>query len=425
MWQTIKSLFSLLLSYGMLMMGNSMISILLGLRSRMEGFSTEVTGFIMSGFFVGMLIGAFLAVRVVSGVGHIRAFAAFASIMSVAVLAHILYLEPIIWFLLRIVAGFCMAGMVMVVESWVNERSINKMRGQILSLYMITNYLCAGLGQLMMLMGNPAQFQLFIVASMIYSFALVPILLTRASAPKPSSPQRMNIQELFSISPVGVFGMICAGMANSSLISMGAVFAREVGLSVAEISTFMATAVLAGMVLQFPIGRFSDKFDRRMVLVIASLATGLAAVLVIWATSQTMVILIIAIAIYGGFSYTIYPLCASQVNDLADSRLLVQVAAGLLIAYGIGASLGPVVSAQSMAIFGPIGFFSFLICINGVLIFFTIIRILQRRGGGETKAPFMPLGGFGLSSKQLYTAAIKSAERATRSSSKPIAGSDN
>jgi len=409
----------------MLMMGNSMISILLGLRSRMEGFSTEVTGFIMSGFFIGMLIGAFLAVRVVSGVGHIRAFAAFASIMSVAVLAHILYLEPIIWFLLRIVAGFCMAGMVMVVESWVNERSINKMRGQILSLYMITNYLCAGLGQLMMLMGNPAQFQLFIVASMIYSFALVPILLTRASAPKPSSPQRMNIQELFSISPVGVFGMICAGMANSSLISMGAVFAREVGLSVAEISTFMATAVLAGMVLQFPIGRFSDKFDRRMVLVIASLATGLAAVLVIWATSQTMVILIIAIAVYGGFSYTIYPLCASQVNDLADSRLLVQVAAGLLIAYGIGASLGPVVSAQSMAIFGPIGFFSFLICINGVLIFFTIIRILQRRGGGETKAPFMPLGGFGLSSKQLYTAAIKSAERATRSSSKPIAGSDN
>ena len=417
MWKTIKSIFSLLLSYGMLMMGNSMISILLGLRSRMEGFSTEVTGFIMSGFFIGMLVGALFAVRVVSGVGHIRAFAAFASIMSVAVLAHVLYLDPIIWFLLRIIAGFCMAGMVMVVESWVNERSINKMRGQILSLYMITNYLCAGLGQLMMLMGNPAQFQLFIVASMIYSFALVPILLTRASAPKPSSPQRMNIQDLFSISPVGVFGMICAGMANSSLISMGAVFAREVGLSVAEISAFMATAVLAGMVLQFPIGRFSDKFDRRMVLVIASLATSLAAGLVIWATSQTMVILIIAIAVYGGFSYTIYPLCASQVNDLADPSLLVQVAAGLLIAYGVGASIGPVVAAQAMAILGPTGFFLFLICINSVLILFTIIRILQRRGGGESKAPFMPLGGFGLSSKQLYTAAINSAQRVTKSSS--------
>ena len=425
MWKTIKSIFSLLLSYGMLMMGNSMISILLGLRSRMEGFSTEITGFIMSGFFVGMLFGAVFSVRLVSGVGHIRAFAAFASIMSVAVLAHILYLDPIVWFVLRIISGFCMAGMVMVVESWVNERSTNKMRGQILSLYMITNYLCAGLGQLMMLVGNPAQFQLFIIASIVYSLALVPILLTRASAPKPSSPKRMNIQELFSISPVGVFGMICAGMANSSLISMGAVFAKEVGLSVAEISAFMATAILSGMVLQYPIGRFSDKFDRRLVLVIASLGTGLAALVVIWATGQTLVLLIISVAIYGGISYTIYPLCSSQVNDLADPDLLVQVAAGLLIAYGIGASIGPVVAAQSMAIFGPAGFFLFLICINSILIVFTIIRILQRRGGGGSKTPFMPLGGFGLSSKQLYTAAINSAQRVTEDSSKLTKGGDN
>jgi MFS family permease len=407
------------------MMGNSMISILLGLRSKLEGFSTEVIGFIMSGFFIGMLVGALFAVRLVSGVGHIRAFAAFASIMSVAVLAHVLYLDPIVWFFLRIVTGFCMAGMVMVVESWVNERSINRMRGQILSLYMITNYLCAGLGQLTMLIGNPAQFQLFIFASMIYSLALVPILLTRASAPKPTSPQRMNIQDLFSISPVGVFGMICAGMANSSLISMGAVFAKEAGLSVAAISTFMATAILAGMVLQYPIGRFSDKFDRRLVLVIAALASCFAAIAVIWATSQTLLILIIAIAIYGGFSYTIYPLSTSQVNDLADPNLLVQVAAGLLIAYGVGASIGPILTAYSMTIYGPSGFFLFIIFIYSVLIIFTIIRIFQRRGGDESKTIFMPMGGFGLSSKQLYTAAIKSAKRVSKNSKGDIDKVDN
>ena len=313
----------------------------------------------------------------------------------------------------------------MVVESWVNERSINRMRGQILSLYMITNYLCAGLGQLTMLIGNPAQFQLFIIASMIYSLALVPILLTRASAPKPTSPQRMNIQDLFSISPVGVFGMICAGMANSSLISMGAVFAKEAGLSVAAISTFMATAILAGMALQYPIGRFSDKFDRRLVLVIAAVASCFAAIGVIWATSQTLVILIIAIAIYGGFSYTIYPLSTSQVNDLADPNLLVQVAAGLLIAYGIGASIGPILTAYSMAIYGPSGFFLFIIFIYSILIIFTIIRILQRRGGGESKTIFMPMGGFGLSSKQLYTAAIKSAKRVSKNSKGDIDKVDN
>ena len=409
----------------MLMMGNSMISILLGLRSKLEGFSTEVIGFIMSGFFIGMLIGALFSVRVVSGVGHIRAFAAFASIMSVSVLAHVLYLDPIVWFFLRIVTGFCMAGMVLVVESWVNERSINRMRGQILSLYMITNYLCAGLGQLTMLIGNPAQFQLFIIASMIYSLALVPILLTRANAPKPTSPQRMSIQNLFSISPVGVFGMICAGMANSSLISMGAVFAKETGLSVAAISSFMATAILAGMVLQYPIGRISDKFDRRLILVIASLASSIAAITVIWATSQSILTLIIAIAIYGGFSYTIYPLSASQVNDLADPSLLVQVAAGLLIAYGFGASIGPILAAFSMAEYGPNGFFLFLIFINSVLIIFTIIRILQRRSGVETKTPFMPLGGFGLSSKQLYTAAIRSAKRVPKNSNSTINKDNN
>jgi MFS family permease len=417
MWNTIKSISSLLLSYGMLMLGNGMISILLGLRSRLEGFSTEITGFIMAGFFVGMLLGGLYAVRAIAAVGHIRAFAAFASIMSVAVLAHVLYIDPITWFVLRIVAGFCMAGMVMVVESWINERSTNKTRGQVLSIYMISSYLSGGLGPFLMLVGDPAQFQLFIVASMVYSFALVPILLTRASAPKPSSPERMKFRELFAISPVGVFGMVCAGMANSSLYGMGAVFAKEVGLSLAEVSAFMATAILAGMVLQFPIGRLSDKFDRRTVLMISSLATGLAALAVIWATGQTVVMLLVTAAIYGGFSFTIYPLSVSQVNDLADPNRLVQVAAGLLIAYGIGASIGPIMAAQSMALYGPKGFFLFIIGINSMLTLFTIFRIIQRRSGEKAKAPFMPSGGLGVSSKQLYTAALNSAEKVTETSS--------
>ena len=410
MWSSIKSISSLLLSFGMLLLGNGMVGTLLGIRSRLEDFSMEITGVIMAGFSVGLLMGALFAVRIVAAVGHIRAFAAFASIMSVAILAHVLFIDPVTWFVLRVVAGFCMAGMVMVVESWVNERATNEMRGQILSLYMITNYLGAGLGQFMLLVGDPAQFQLFIIASMVYSFALVPILLTRASAPKPSSPQRMKFRELFAISPVGVIGTVCAGMANSSLYGMGAVFAKEIGLSIGEISAFMAAAILGGVTLQFPIGRLSDKFDRRTVLITASLATGLAALALIWATSQSVSTLFVTAAVYGAFIYTSYPLSVSQVNDLAASDRLVQVAAGLLIAYGIGASIGPIVAAQSMAIFGPAGFFLFIVGIISVLILFTTIRILQRRPGEKAKARFMPLGGMGVTSKQLYTAAISSAE---------------
>ncbi len=403
---TIRSIAALLLSHGLLLVGNGTANILLGLRSRLEGFSTETTGFIMAGFFVGLLVGSLYAARVVAAVGHIRAFAAFASIMSVAVLAHILFVDPVFWFALRIVSGFTMAGMVMVVESWINERATNQTRGQVLSLYMIINYLGAGLGQLTMLIGDPAQFQLFIIASMIYSFALVPILLTRASAPAPSSPRRMPFRKLLAISPVGVLGTVCCGMINASINGMGAVFARDVGLSVAEVSAFMAMVILGGIVIQFPIGRLSDKFDRRTVLLVTSMTTALAALGVIWASSQSPLVLIVCGALFGAVSFTIMPMMSAQVNDLAKRDQLVQVAAGLLIAYGIGASLGPVVAAQLMAWTGPTGLFALIVGTHVFLVGFIIVRIVQRRRGDKEKARFFPLGSVGVSSKQLYTAAL-------------------
>ena len=410
MWAAIKSISSLLLSFGLLLMGNGMMGTLLGLRSRIEGFSTEITGFIMAGFFVGMLTGALLAVRVIAAVGHVRAFAAFASVMSIAVLAHLLVIDPLAWFLLRVAAGFCMSGMIMVVESWVNERATNETRGRILSIYMITNYLGAGLGQFMMLIDDPAEFKLFVIASMVYSLALVPILLSRASAPKPSSPERMGFKSLLLISPVGVVGVVCSGLANSSLNGMGAVFAREAGLSVAQVSLFMAVAILGGITLQFPLGRLSDRFDRRTVLIISALLTAGVAYIVIMASSHSPIYLITAIAFYGGLSFVIYPISSSQVNDLAPKDKLVQVASGLLIAYGIGASLGPIVSAQFMAHFGPQGFFYFLIGIYLILTCFTVLRILLRSRNREGKAPFMPLGSVGVSSKQLYSAALSESQ---------------
>jgi len=301
--------------------------------------------------------------------------------------------------------------MIMVVESWVNERATNQVRGQVLSLYMITNYLGQGLGQFMMLVGDPAQFQLFIIASMVYSFALVPILLSGATAPKPASPKRMRFGALVAISPVGVVGTISAGLTNSSLNGMGAVFARGVGLSIAEVSTFMASAIFGGMLIQFPIGRLSDKFDRRTVLVVTSLGSALSAAALIWATHQPVLVFILIAGIYGGFCFTIYPLSASQVNDLSDPDNRVQVAAGLLIAYGIGASLGPTVSAQAMALYGPSGFLYFVIGVNVALMLFTILRIFQRRKTSKVKTAFLPLGGVGSSSKQLYTAALENEQK--------------
>ncbi|MBC8268810.1 MAG: MFS transporter [Rhodospirillaceae bacterium] len=408
MLQSIRSVASLLLSYGLLLVANGMFATLLGLRAKLEGFSTETVGFVMAGFFIGLLVGALYAVRVVSAVGHIRGFAAFASIMSVAVLGHVLLIDPFAWFFFRLAAGFCMAGMVMVVESWLNERSTNQTRGQILSIYMITNYLGAGLGQFMVSIADPAEFQLFVVASIVFSIALVPVLLTRASAPRPTTPQRMKFRDLYGISPLGVVGTVSAGMVNSSINSMGPIFAKDSGLSLLGVSTFMACIIMGGMVLQFPIGRLSDRYDRRTILLTVTVITVAAALTVIWAAGQSPIWLYAAAAFFGAFCYTVYPLCMAQINDMASPDKLVQVSAGLLFAYGAGASVGPIVAAQMMGKFGPEGMFMSSAALTGMLALFTAYRMLRRDRHVKAKATFIPLGGTGVSSRQLYSAALKS-----------------
>lgn len=411
MLSVLPSIFSLLLSYGLLMLANGMFNTLLSLRSQLEGFSTGTTGFVMAGSFVGMLIGAVYAVRLIAAVGHIRAFAALASIMSVAVLTHLLLTDPIVWFLLRVTTGFCLAGMIMIVESWLNAGADNKHRGQILSLYMMTNYLGAGSGQFLLLTADPAKYQLFVVASIILSLALVPILLTKANAPKPSDPTRMPFRALIAISPVGVVGAICAGLMSASLNSMGPVFAQNVGLPLAEISTFMACLILGGMLLQYPIGRLSDRIDRRTIILFSALATMLAAFGLVWASTQSTSMMFIVAVVYGGILYTVYPLSAAQLNDLGGVDKRVQLSAGLVIAYGMGASIGPMASAQLMHYIGPHGLFYFSGAIAGALATFTLLRMVLRGRGDKAKTTFLPLSGTAISSKQLYNTALRTIKR--------------
>ncbi|MCG8492483.1 MAG: MFS transporter [Sneathiellales bacterium] len=403
MWNTAKSIASLLMSYGLLLLANGMFGTLLGLRSKLEGFTTDITGLIMAAYFLGMLFGALHAARVVTRAGHIRSFAAFASIMSVAVLAHILIINPMVWVILRTICGFCMAGMVMIVESWLNERSTNDNRGRVLSLYMMTSYLGGGMGQLLLPLADPASFELFSGASIIFSLALVPILLTRAAAPKPSTPERMSFKALYKISPVGVIGTFTAGLSNSSINSMAPVFGKSINMSVGDISLFMASILLGGMLLQFPVGRLSDYFDRRAILVTVAVLTTGAAIAIVWASQQTNInLLFLTALIYGGVAYTIYPMSSAQTNDLADKEKLVQVSGSLLFAYGLGATIGPVVTSQFMERFKPEALFLCIAAGTAFLTLFVLVRIVQRPSGTR-KARFLPLGSLGASNKQLYT----------------------
>lgn len=404
MLRTVRSVVSLLLSYGLLLFANGLFGTLLGVRTQIEGFSTEVVGVIMAGFPFGLLLGALNAVRVVAGVGHIRAFAAFASLMSTSALVHVLWIDPIIWFMLRLLSGFCMAGMVMVTESWLNERATNETRGQVLSLYMITNYFSAGCGQYLLPLADPAQFHLFSVASIIFSLALVPVLLTRARAPMPAKPERMHLRELYKTSPFGLAGAFCAGLVNAVFYAMGPVFAQGIGLTLTETSTFMAAVILGGLFLQWPVGHLSDRIDRRRVLIGVALATSIACVAIVTAIAGARGWLFTAGAIYGGLSFTLYSLAAAHTNDFSDPDKRVQTASGLLVVYGVGGASGPVLAAALMGQVGPAGMFIYSATVTGLLGVFGSYRM--RRAATkrvEDQSRYIVLPGEQFTSEELYT----------------------
>ena len=411
MLTTLKSIASLLLSFGLLLMANGLFATLLGVRSSLEGFSTFVVGLIMSGYFVGLLLGGRFAVKVVASVGHIRAFAAFASIMSTTALIHVLWIDPVAWFVLRLTGGFCMAGMIMVSESWINERATNEMRGQVLSFYMITNYFAAGCGQFLLPLADPSEFHLFSVASIIFSLALVPVLLSRAQAPMPASSHLMKMTALYRISPLGFIGVFCAGLVNAAFHGMGAVFGHEIGLSTQQISFFMASAIFGGLVLQWPMGRLSDRIDRRWVLIGVSLTTYIACLFImLFAGEGDTVVLYAAAGVYGSVSFTVYSLAAAHINDFAERDQLVQVASGLLITYGIGASVGPIVASVFMGQLGANSLFLYSTIVSGGLGTFALYRMRRRASKSkEERAPFVPVpSGF---SEGLYTAARDQIDR--------------
>lgn len=406
MWSTISSVASLLASYGLLLLANGLFGTLIGIRTKLEGFATETVGVIVAAYFLGLLLGGIRASRVVAAVGHIRAFAAFASIMSVSALAIVLVVDPFAWIVFRFVAGFCMAGMVMVTESWLHARSSNATRGGVMALYMITNYLAAGLGPLLVPLGDPSGFELFCVASIFYSVALVPVLLTRASAPPPPPLEPLNFRALWKTSPLGLTAALAAGVVNSSFNGLAPVYAHDMGLSVEATSAFVATVVFGGLLLQWPMGRMSDRTDRRNVMMVATLGTAACcAAIVSVPHGNTLGLFLFGLA-YGGFSFTVYSLAAAHTNDFAPPDRLIQTASGLLIAYGIGAVIGPMLSAALMGRFGPNAMFMLSGLVHGSLGLFALFRMFKRAARApEERAPAVPLPGGQFTSGVLHNAA--------------------
>lgn len=379
MLAAVTSIWALLLGIGFLMLGSGLQGALLGVRATLAGFPTEVTGIIMAGYFLGFVAGSTLTPRLVARVGHIRVFAALASIASIAPLIHAIAVEPVVWTLMRILTGFAYSGLYIVAESWLNDRSTNKTRGQLLSVYMVIMLGSLAAGPLLMNTANPEGYALFIMAAVLVSLAVVPISLTAYAAPEFKALDKLGMIALARISPLGIASCVLQGAAAGTLIGLGAVYAQEAGLNLADISFFMTVMVLGGMAMQWPVGRISDHFDRRWVLTITAILAGGVAVAGALVGSSDHILLLAIIAAMGGLSFPIYSLAIAHTNDFLEPKQMVAASSGLLMANGIGGMVGPVAAGVAMSWFSPPGFFWFLAVIHIALGLFALFRMTRRK----------------------------------------------
>lgn len=373
-------------------------AVLLGVRAGMEGFSTVVTGLVMSGYFIGFFGGSLLAPKMIKRVGHVRVFAAVASLCSVAALVHALQVDPLSWTAMRLVTGFSFATLYIVAESWINDRATNQTRGQMLAIYMVVLMFGFGVGPFLVNLSDPLGYPLFIFSSILVSLALVPILLSQSPAPLFEQPAKISLAALYRASPLGVVGVVAIGLSNATLMSMAAVYGEEIGLSVAQISYFVAAIAFGGVIVQFPVGRLSDLFDRRLVITAVTFAAGFCALAGGLITRTALghgahpveagvpmsedlvglVWLLVIIALTGGFSLSMYSLVVSHTNDHLDPSQMVAASATLYLANGVGLTIGPLVVGVLMESLGPEAFFLFLSAAHCGLGGFALYRMTRR-----------------------------------------------
>ena len=378
MLAAIASAWALLLGIALIQLGNGLQGTLLGVRATLEGFGTGVTGLVMTGYFVGFLAGSWVVPRLLAMVGHVRVFAALASLASGAALLHTIFISPVSWGLIRLVTGFSFAGLYVVAESWLNDAATNRSRGQLLSVYMILVTSGMGGGQLLMNLYDPRGFELFVLVSVLVSIALIPITLSAGRAPSFEAPESIGTRALLRASPLGVAGAFLIGIGHGALFSMGPVYATLIGLEVDRLSLFIAAALLGGLVLQWPIGWLSDRFDRRKVIVAMAWVAAGAAFGAGLGGADSYAVLIGLTALLGGTSLPLYSLCGAHTNDHLMPRQMVAASATLVLVSGAGLTLGPSIAASAMGLAGPPGIFWSLAAVHGGVGAYGLYRMVRR-----------------------------------------------
>ena len=395
MWKDLAASWAILLGIGFMMLANGLQGTLLGVRAILEGFSTFTTGIMMSGYFIGIFIGSFLAPVLVKRVGHIRVFSALASLASISILFHGIYIDPIIWMTMRIVTGICFAGFFVVTESWLNDRASNETRGKILSIYMVIITLGMGGGQFLLNLAEPEAIDLFILISIIISFGLIPILLTAKPAPVFEASSKMSVIELYRASPLAVIGNGLTGMAHGTIFGLGAIYASQVLVDIKSISWFMACFLIGSLITLWPIGYLSDRIRRRLVMSVLSVIAILSCMLAIF-ISKDGIAFYLVIVLLGGAAMPMYSICIAYANDRLEPHQIVGASGSLVMVAGIGLSTGPIIIAFFMDLYSVDFYFWGIATVFAMILIFTLIRIKSRVGiAVEDQSQFIATGAIG------------------------------
>jgi MFS family permease len=361
----IRSVSAPLLSLLFLMMGSGLFNTFVSIRLEMEGYSPEIIGIVTSALYLGVLLGSLRIDRWVSVVGHIRAFIVLAGVLTFLVLLQSLWVNPWYWACLRLLGGVCTAGVFIVIESWLLMQSTPNMRGGILSVYLAVLYGALSSGQLLINASDPHGALPFCITALFVAISVLPVCVRTTVEPKIEQSTRLSLVQMYRISPLGFVGGIISGMVLAVIYGLIPVYANEIGMTVSEIGTFMAVLILGGFSLQWPVGRWADKGNRRKVLKVISFATALLA-LSMGFVEQRWLLYVLAFA-FGGFSFTIYPVAMAHACERVKESEIVAATGGFVLSYGMGAVAGPLLAPMAMDLMGSAGVFYFIALISSIL----------------------------------------------------------
>ena len=382
------SVAALLFSVAFLITGNGLQMMLLPIRGGEEGFSAVQLGLMGSGYYLGFVLGCLGTPLLLRRAGHIRTFAALVSIASAVALGYPMLVDGLLWALLRLITGFCLAGLYLIVESWINDRATKETRGALISTYVAINYIVTTLGQMTVTLFETSSFVLFSIASVLVSIAAVPLALSRSPEPSPPELVRFRPLRLFRLSPAGTVAIFLIGLGTGALWSLGPVFAESKTGNVTTAALFMSVAVLGGALAQWPIGRLSDSLDRRYVLIGVTAAAAVACLVIALLPDLGGPWLIFAF-VFGGTFLPAYAVASAHVFDFAERTDYVEVSAGLLLLYGLGSTIGPALASVGMQWFGPVALLAFIALVQLAIIGFVTLRMTRRKSlAGSDKQSF-------------------------------------